>query len=155
MMNILTRADITVGFISLLGLGETVNFKQLMAVILWITGMLCLVNIVLAIIYHARNKKEVLSYCVACLLELPVFVFALLFYMGVIIRSQIPFPLPPGLPVNRAEIVAALAIGVGLFPAALWHRINLSELPKRIAADGKSMKNSAGISIHDPEEWFN
>jgi hypothetical protein len=154
-MNIITQTKFALGFTNLLGLGETVDFKQLMVVTLWITGTLCLLNIVLAILYHAHNKREVLSYYAACLLELPVFVFALLFYLGVIIRSQVPFPLPPGLPVNRAEIVAALAIGVGLFPAALWHRINLSELPKRIAADRQTMKNSAGISIHDPEEWFN
>jgi hypothetical protein len=154
-MNILTQTNIIVGFTHLLGLGGTVDFKQLMAVTLWITGLLCLLNIGLAILYHARTKKEVFSYYAACLLELPVFVLALLFYLGVIIRSQIPFPLPPGLPVNRAEIVAALAIGLGLFPAALWHRINLSELPKRIAADGKTMKAHGGVSIHDPEEWFN
>src|SRR5215472_11587391 len=110
-----------------------------MAISLWITGFLCLLNVALAIFYRTRNKQEVLSYYASCLLELVAFVFALLFCLGMITQSQIPYPLPPGLSVNRAEIAVALAIGVGLFPAALWHGINLSELPKRIAADGKAM----------------
>jgi hypothetical protein len=141
-------------FVDVLGLGGAVDPKEVMAISLWITGFLCLFNMALAILYRTRKKKEVLSYYAVCLLELAVFVFALLFYLGVITRSQIPYPLPPKLPVNRAEIAAALAIGIGLFPAALWHKINLSELPKRIAEDGKTMKQH-GISIHDPEEWFN
>jgi hypothetical protein len=138
-----------------LGLGETVNTKQVMAISLWITGFLCLLNIALAIFYRERNKKQVISYYVVSILELALFVFALLFTLGAIAQSQIPYPLPPGLSVNRAEIAAALAIGIGLFPAALWNRINVSELPKRIAADAEGMKKEHGISIHDPEQWYN
>jgi len=139
-----------------LGLGERVDTRQVMAISLWITGFLCLLNVVLAIFYRTRNKKEVFSYYVSCLLELAAFVFALLFCLGMITQSQIPYPLPPGLSVNRAEIAVALAIGVGLFPAALWHGINLSELPKRIAADGKTMSgHSAGVHVKRPEEWVN
>jgi len=153
--SIFAQAHIALGF-TLLGLGGTVDTRQVMAFSLWITGSLCLLNVGLAILYGARNKKEVFSYYAACLLELVAFVFALLFCLGMITQSQIPYPLPPGLSVNRAEIAAALAIGVGLFPAALWHRINLSELPRRIAEDGKTLKgNTAGVRVKRPEEWVN
>jgi len=145
---------ITIGFTNVLGLGGIVDPKQVMAISLWITGFLCLLNIGLAIFYRAQNKKEVISYYAVSFLELAIFVFALLFYLGIITRSQIPYPLPPKLPVNRAEIAATLAIGIGLFPAALWHKINVSELPKRIAEDAKTVKGP-GISVHDPEQWFN
>jgi hypothetical protein len=146
----------TLGFSNLLGLGGTVSPKQVMAITLWITGFLCLLNIALAVLFRGRNKKEVISYYTVCFFELAVFIFALLFYLGVITQSQIPYPLPPGLSINRAEIAAALAIGIGLFPAALWHSINLSELPSRIAEDGKVMKqSSAGVSIKKPDEWMN
>jgi hypothetical protein len=149
-------AQTIIAFANVLGLGDRVDTRQVMAVSLWITGFLCLLNIVLAIFYRTRNKKEVISYYTACLLELAVFVFALLFCLGVITQSQVPYPLPPGLSVNRAEIAAALAIGVGLFPAVLWHGINLSELPKRIAEDGKTLKGqSAGVRVKRPEEWVN
>src|SRR5436190_2645528 len=133
---------------NVLGLGGAVDPRQVMAITLWITGFLCLLNIALAILYRTRKRKEVISYYTVCLLELAVFVFALLFYLGVITQRQIPYPLPPKLPVNRAEIGAALAIGIGLFPAAFWHRINLAELPSRIAADGSTMKaHDAGIRV--------
>ena len=146
----------TIAFTNVLGLGDRVDTRQVMAISLSITGLLCLLNIVLVIFYHTRTKKEVISYYVACLLELGMFVFALLFCLGIITQSQIPYPLPPGLSVNRAEIAVALAIGVGLFPAALWHGINPSELPKRIAADGRTMnRHTAGVRVKRPEEWVN
>ena len=149
-------AQTIIGFTNVLGLGERVDTRQVMGVSLWITGFLCLLNIALAIFYRTRHKNEVISYWAACLLELAVFVFALLFCLGIITQSQIPYPLPPGLSVNRAEIAAALAIGVGLFPAALWHGINLSELPKRIAEDGKTLKGqTGGVRVKRPEEWVN
>ena len=150
---ILTQTPIA--FTNVLGFGGTVNTKQVMVISLWITGFLCLLNIALAIFYRERNKKQVISYYAVCVLELALFVFALLFTLGAITQSQVPYPLPPGLSVNRAEIAAALAIGIGLFPAALWNRINVSELPKRIAADAEGMKKEHGISIHDPEQWYN
>ena len=57
---------------------------------------------------------------------------------------------------NRAEIAVALAIGIGLFPAVLWHGITLSELRKRIAEDGKTMnRHTAGVRVKRPEEWVN
>jgi len=145
-----------IAFANVLGLGDRVDTRQVMAISLWVTGFLCLLNIGLALFYRLHNKKEVLSYYVACFLELAAFVFALLFCLGVITQSQIPYPLPPGLSVNRAEIAVALTLGIGLFPAALWHGINLSELPKRIAADGKAMNlRAAGVRIKRPEEWVN
>jgi len=138
-------------------LGEPVNPRQVMAITLWITGFLCLLNIALALFFHKRHKKEVISYYAVCVVEMAIFAFAVLFYFGVITRSQIPYPLPPKLPVNRAEIAAALAIGIGLFPAAYWHSINLSELPGRIAEDGKMLRNrEGGIRINrGPGEWMN
>jgi hypothetical protein len=134
-----------------------VNPKQVMAITLWITGFLCLLNVVLALVFRRRHKKEVFSYYTVCAFEMALFAFAILFYFGVITRAQIPYPLPPKLPINRAEIAAALAIGIGLFPAAYWHSINLSELPSRIAEDGKMLRNREG-SIHinrRPGEWMN
>ncbi len=123
---------------------------------LWITGFLCLLNIALAILFRTRRLPEILSYYAACLLELAVFVFALLFLLGII--QHIPFPLPPNLAFNRAEIGAALALGLGLFPAAYWHRVNLAELPKRIAADAKEInKRDGGVHVRKPSpgEWMN
>lgn len=138
-------------------LGQPVNPKQVMAITLWITGFLCFLNIILAFFFRKQHRKEVISYYVVCTVEMFIFAFAVLFYLGVITRSQIPYPLPPKLPINRAEIAAALAIGIGLFPAAYWHSINLSELPGRIAEDGKMLKNREE-SIHikrGPGEWMN
>jgi hypothetical protein len=138
-------------------LGQPVNPKQVMAITLWVTGFLCFLNVVLALFFRKRNKEEVISYYIVCTVEMVIFVFAVLFYLGVITRAQIPYPLPPKLPINRAEIAAALAIGIGLFPAAYWHSINLSELPGRIAEDGKMLRNREG-SIHinrAPGEWMN
>jgi len=120
---------------------------------LWMTGFLCLLNIALAVIYRKKVKKEVFSYYAAFIVELAIFAFALLIYIGVI--SSIPYHLPPGLPINRAGIGAALALGIGLFPAAYWHRINLSDLPGRIAQDGKVIKErSSGVHL-PPGEWMN
>jgi hypothetical protein len=131
------------------------NLTLIVSVTLWITGFLCLLNIALAIFYRKRKKQEVLSYCASCVIELAIFVVALLFYTGTL--TSVPFHLPPGLPFNEAEITAALAIGIGLFPAAYWHRVNLSELPERIAEDGRAMKeNQGGVSVHKaPGEWMN
>jgi hypothetical protein len=138
-------------------LGQPVNPKQVMAITLWIAGFLCCLNIILALFFRGRNKKEVISYYIVCAVEMAIFAFAILFYLGVITRSQIPYPLPPKLPINRAEIAAALAIGIGLFPAAYWHSINLSELPGRIAEDGKMLRNrESNIHINRaPGEWMN
>ena len=52
-------------------------------------------------------------------------------------------------------VPAALAFGIGLFPAAFWHRVNLSDLPKRIGEDGKAMKSGKGTVSKAPGEWMN
>src|SRR6266568_3764150 len=79
----------------------------------------------------------------------------LLVYLGIIATA--PFHLVHGLPINQAEIGAALAIGIGLFPAAYWHRVNLSDLPSRIAQDGRTMKQQNAGRVHDIShhgEWM-
>jgi len=126
------------------------------ALTLWISGFLCVLNIGLAIFYRLRTKREVFSYYAVCLLELAIFVFALLIRLEVITR--VPYHLPPGLSINRAEIGAALAIGIGLFPAAFWHRTNVSDLPARLAEDAKVMQDRDGgvrIRKSTPGEWMN
>lgn len=122
----------------------------------WITGFLFVLNIALAIIFRARPKWEVISYYVVGVVELAIFIFALLILLNVI--TQFPYHLPPGLPVNATQLGAALSIGLGLFPAAYWHRINLSDLPKRIAEDANTMKGrEAGVRVRKsgPGEWMN
>ena len=124
---------------------------------LWITGFLCLLNIGLAILYRGRQAKEMASYYAVFAFELVIFVFALLLHMGII--THIPFPLPPNLPINRAEIGAALAIGIGLFPATFWHRTSFSDIGTRMAEDAKVMKDrDGGVKIgrkSAPGEWMN
>jgi hypothetical protein len=132
------------------------NLAVIVPLTLGITGFLCLLNIALAILFRKRHKQEVLTYYAACVVELLIFVVTLLIYIGVI--STAPFHLLHGLPINQAEIGAALAIGVGLFPAAYWHRVNLSDLPARIAQDGREMKKQNAGRIHDISqhgEWMN
>jgi hypothetical protein len=122
----------------------------------WVTGFLFVLNIVLAIIFRARPKWEIISYYAIGVVELAIFVFALLMQLNVI--GVIPYHLPPGLPFNATQLGTALSIGLGLFPAAYWHRINLSDLPKRIAEDANTMKGSdAGVRIRKsgPGEWMN
>ncbi|GCE17859.1 hypothetical protein [Dictyobacter kobayashii] len=135
------------------------SFKSTAAipVVLWVTGFLCVLNVALAIFYRRNKRAEVVSYYAAFAFELVLFVAALLVLLHVI--SQSFFRLPAGLPINQGEIGIALAIGLGLFPAAYWHRINISELPKRITEDGKNMKNNqANVRVRDrsiPGEWMN
>ena len=121
---------------------------------LWISGFLCLLNIGLAIFFRKNRRLEVLSYYAALIFQLALFIAALLAMLHVISGSF--FRLPNKLPFNQAEIGAILAIGIGLFPAAYWHRINLSELPKRIAEDGKAMKETnVRVRNSTPGEWMN
>lgn len=122
-------------------------------IVLWISAFLCILNVVLALIYRGRAKREVLSYYAICVLEVAIFAFALLLILGVI--SQVPFHLPPGLPVDRIDIGAALAFGIGLFPAAFWHRVNLSDLPKKLSEDSKTMKSGKGNVSDAPGKWMN
>ena len=127
---------------------------DMIALTLWITGSLCLLNIALVIVFRKRRLREILSYAFGCLFELAAFGFALVLHLRII--TQVPYHLPPGLSFNRAEIGATIAIAIGLFPAAYWHRSPMSELPTRIAQDAKVMKaRNGGVRIKAPGEWIN
>jgi hypothetical protein len=128
----------------------------LISLTLWISLFLCLLNVALAIVFRKRQTWELVSYGAACIIELAVFVFALLLHLSLI--TKVPYHLPPGLPFDRTQIGAALTIAVGLFPAAYWHRINVSDLPKRIADDAKVIKDrDGGVRVRSdvPGEWMN
>jgi hypothetical protein len=130
----------------------------LRAIFVWltliITAFLFLLNLGLVIVFRKRKKTEVLSYIGAGLIELAVFCVVLLFHLGVL--TSIPFHLPPGLSFNRAEIAAALALGIGLFPAAYWHRVSMAQLRARMEQDARLMKmrSDGGVRIKTPEEWM-
>src|SRR5579884_270856 len=94
--------------------------------------LLLLLNVGCAVIFRKRRRSEVISYIVAALFEVLIFVFALALRLRLL--SAIPYHLPPGLPFNRAELGAAIAIGVGLFPPAYWHRTTTAQLRARLAA---------------------
>ena len=123
---------------------------------LLITGLLCILNIIFALVYRKKRRAEFLSYIAATLIELGLFVFTLLLRLGIL--THIPFHLPPHLPFNRAEIGTAIAIGVGLFPAAYWHRTSISQLRERMAKDAQVLKERDGgvhIRSNAPGEWMN
>ena len=130
------------------------------AILLWITlgltGFLCILNAALAYIFRKRQKREILSYIAAGTVELIAFAAVLFLRLGGI--HDVPYRFPASLPFTRSEIGAALAIGVGLFPAAYWHRTSLAQLRARMAADAKVMKDrEAGVQVrqHAPGEWMN
>lgn len=130
------------------------------AILLWITlgltGFLCILNAALAYIFRKRQKREILSYVAAGSLEL--IAFALVLFLRLSGIHHIPYRFPASLPFTRSEIGAALAIGVGLFPAAYWHRTTLAQLRAKMAADAKVMKErEAGVQVrqHTPGEWMN
>ncbi len=132
------------------------RFDFLISITIWISLFLCLLNVVLAIVFRKRHKWELASYAIACIVELAIFVFALLLHLNLI--TKVPYHLPPGLPFDRAQIGAALTLAIGLFPAAYWHRINVSDLPKRIADDAKVIKErDGGVRVRSdvPGEWMN
>ncbi len=121
-----------------------------------ITGILCILNIAFTLVYRKRRRAEFLSYIAASLIESGLFVFTLLLRLGIL--THIPFHLPPHLPFNRAEIGTAIAIGVGLFPAAYWHRISISQVRERMAKDAQVLKERDGgvhIRSNTPGEWMN
>jgi hypothetical protein len=133
-----------------------ISLALVVSLTLWVTGFLFLLNIGLAIVYRKRHMGEVFSYYVAGAIELAIFAFVFLFQMGVI--NHVPYPLPQGLQFNRAEIGAALALGIGLFPAAYWHSSPLSQLKVRIAQDAKIIKaRDGGVRVrgNEPGEWMN
>jgi len=121
-----------------------------------ITSLLCLLNIIFAIAYRKRRAVEFLSYIAAAVLEAGMFVFTLLLRLGIL--THIPYHLPPHLPFDRAEIGTAIAIGVGLFPAAYWHRTSISQVRERMAKDAQVLKErDGGVHIRSkaPGEWMN
>ncbi len=123
-------------------------------VTLVITGFLFLLNVFLVIVRRDKSKAEVWSYVAASVVELALFLFALFFRIGVI--QKVPFSLPQGSTYNRAEIAAALALGLGLFPAAYWQGTSLSQLRKRMADDAKVIKQrDGGVRVKTPGEWIN
>ena len=120
------------------------------------TGVLCILNITFAIVYRKRRTAELLSYIAAIVIEASLFVFTLLLRLGIL--THIPYHLPPHLPFNRAEIGTAIAIGVGLFPAAYWHRTTISQMRERMAKDAQVLKERDGgvhIRSNAPGEWMN
>jgi hypothetical protein len=128
----------------------------LISLTLVITGFLCILNGAFAVVFYKRQLPEVLSYIAAGLLELGMFVFTLLLRLGIL--THIPYHLPPHLPFNRAEIGAAIAIGIGLFPAAYWHRTTISQMRERMEKDAHVLKERDGgvrIRSNAPGEWMN
>ena len=128
---------------------------MLISLTLGITGFLCVLNGFFAAMFRKRHIREMLSYLVAGLLELAIFGVALALRFGIL--TTIPYHLPPGLPFNRAEIGAALAVGIGLLPAAYWHRTSATRLRVRIAEDAKIIKehDSVHVRTNTSEDWMN
>jgi len=140
------------------GYSQIAFFKSVNVIVvtLWLTGFLSVLNVGLAVLYRKRKATERISYMIALGVELLIFVFALLLRVRAI--NHVPFPLPPGLPINRAEIGAAIAIALGLFPATYWHRISISEVGTRMAQDAKTLKerdSSIRVESKAPGEWMN
>ncbi|MEO7020829.1 MAG: hypothetical protein ABI234_11815 [Ktedonobacteraceae bacterium] len=130
--------------------------STLITVTLFGTLFLFLLNTALAIVFRKRRVIEVLSFSAASLIELALFIFVLLLQLRIL--THVPFSLPAHLPINRAELGGTLALAVGLFPAAYWHRTSLSQLRQRMADDAKVIKNHEGgvrIRSNAPGEWLN
>lgn len=128
----------------------------LITVTLVLTLFLCVLNSILAVIFRHRHTTEIITYAVAGVIELGLFVFTLLVRIGVL--THVPYHLPPGLPFNRAEIGATVTIAVGLFPAAYWHRTSVAQIRRRIAQDAQVMKQrESGVYMRSnvPGEWMN
>lgn len=129
---------------------------HLILITLGVTGFLCILNVIFAVGFRKRSRGEVASYVAAGLVELAIFGFALALRLSIL--TSIPYHLPPGLPFNRATIGVALAIGIGLFPAAYWHRTSITQLRTRMAQDAKVMKEREGavrVGGDAPGEWMN
>jgi hypothetical protein len=130
--------------------------NTLVTVTLWITGFLILLNVVCALLFRKRRPVEILFYVAAAAIELGIFVVALLFRVGVL--KHLPYHLPPGLPFDLAEIGAAIAVGIGLFPVSFWHRTSATQLRARIAKDTQDMqKHQPNVRVRSnaPGEWMN
>jgi hypothetical protein len=121
-----------------------------------ITASLCIANAVFAVIFRKRRIAEILSYTAAGLFELIFFVFVLLLRLSIL--SHIPFHLPSRLPFTRTEFGAAIALGIGLFPAAYWHRTSVSQVRERMSHDAQVLKQrDSGVHVRNsaPGEWLN
>jgi len=121
-----------------------------------ITASLCIANAVFAVIFRKRRITEILSYTAAGLFELIFFVLVLLLRLGIL--SHIPFHLPSRLPFTRTEFGAAIALGIGLFPAAYWHRTSVSQVRERMSHDAQVLKQrDSGVHVRNsaPGEWLN
>lgn len=154
-MNTLLSAFVAIAFVARV-FQAGLKVMDIITIAIWLAGFLCALNITLAFLFRKRSLKEVISYYVVIVLELAIFVFALLFRVGII--TSVPYHLPPGLQFNRAEIGATIAIALGLFPAAYWHRTSLSDLNTRMAQDAKVLKErNGGVRIREnaPGEWMN
>ena len=128
----------------------------ILSVTLGFTSFLCLLNFSFAYAFRKKRAAEVLSYLAVGLLELLVFAFTLVLRLGIL--RGIPLHLPPRLPFNRAEIGATIAIAIGLFPAAYWHRTSASQIRARMAEDARVIKEQDGgvrIRSNAPGEWMN
>lgn len=135
---------------------DTPLTSTLITVTLFGTFFLFILNMALAITFRKRRLIEVLSFSAASLIELAFCIFALILQLHILTR--VPFSLPAHLPINRAELGGTLALAIGLFPAAYWHRTSLTQLRQRMADDAKVIKNRQGgvrIRSNAPGEWLN
>lgn len=136
-------------------LGLSIN-SIVVSTMLFVAFFLFLLNLALAIAFRKRRAGEVLSYAAASLIQLAIFVFLLLLRVGVL--THVPFTLPASMPIDRTELGGPLALAIGLFPAAYWHRMSMSQLRQRMADDAKVIKNREGgvrIRSNAPGEWLN
>ncbi|HVU69092.1 MAG TPA: hypothetical protein VHD63_18320 [Ktedonobacteraceae bacterium] len=150
----------TIAFLAASSAASSSTFQALtstlMVVVLFVAAFLFLLNLALAIVSRKRRPIVLLSFCAASLIELAIFIFVLLLRIGVL--THVPLALPSGLPFNRSEIGATLALAIGLFPAAYWQRMSMSQLRQRMADDAKVIKNREGgvrIRSNAPGEWLN
>jgi hypothetical protein len=128
----------------------------LIVVIFVVLALLCILNGLFALVFRKRQRREVLSYVAVAALELLFFAFVLALRIGGI--HHIPYRFPASLPVSRTEVGAALAVGIGLFPAAYWHHTSTSDLRAKMAADAKIMKErTSAVHVREqaPGEWMN
>jgi hypothetical protein len=128
----------------------------LITLMLFVAAFLVILNASFAVVSRNRRPIEVLSFIAVGLLELVIFGFVLVLRLGIL--THVPLTLPPGLPINRAEIGATLALAIGLLPSAYWHRMSMSQLRERMAEDAKVIKNREGgvrIRGNAPGEWLN
>ena len=118
----------------------------LITVTLWITGFLLVLNVTCTILFRKRRIAEKLSYLAAGLIELGIFIFVLLLHLTIL--THVPYRLPRGLPINRAEIGAAIAIGIGLFPVGYWHRSSAARIRDTVVPAGAWDESAHQLDQH-------